>query len=290
MGRAHRLAPSRPTASESQRGARHTRGRHGHGLWRAALCSSGTRSIPAQHAFVIGAAWRVAYTMLGSLAGGEAKPQARCCCSLAVTSFLQDLRFAARMLRRAPGIAVSIAVILALGIGVNSAIFGVVDGLVLHPVNYPHPEELVFLWSYDPQGVRGTTAPANFLDWRAQAKSLSGFAAWVPTSITVTGLDRPHQVAGAAVTANFFETLGVKPVLGRTFLPGEDGLDGASSVAHTAVISYRYWQEELGGDPSVIGRTIRLDLQPSTIIGVMPRNFQFWWRPHDIWAPIPMDI
>lgn len=194
------------------------------------------------------------------------------------------------MLRRAPGITVSIAVILALGIGVNSAIFGVVDGLVLHPVNYPHPEELVFIWSYDPQRVRGTTAPANFLDWREQAKSLSGFAAWVPTSITVTGLDRPHQIAGAAVTANFFETLGAKPLLGRTFLSGEDGLDGASSVAHTAVISYRYWQQSLGGDPNVIGRTIRLDSQPSTIVGVMPENFQFWWRQDDMWAPIPMEV
>ena len=194
------------------------------------------------------------------------------------------------MLRRAPGITVSIAVILALGIGVNSAIFSVVDGLVLHPVNYPHPEELVFLWSYDPQGVRGTTAPANFLDWRAQAKSLSGFAAWVPTSITVTGLDRPHQVAGAAVTANFFETLGAKPLLGRTFRPGEDGLDGAPSVAHTAVISYRYWQQFLGGDPNVIGRTVRLDSQPSIIVGVMPRDFQFWWRPEDMWAPLPMEV
>ena len=228
--------------------------------------------------------------MLDSLADGEAKPQARCCGRIAVTSFLQDLRFAARMLRRTPGITASIVAVLALGIGANSALVAVVDGLILHPVNYPHPEELVFLWSYDPKGARGTTAPANFLDWRAQAESLSGFAAWVPTSINVTGMDRPRQLAGAAVTANFFETLGVKPVLGRTFLPGEDGLDGASSVAHTAVISYRYWQEELGGDPSVIGRTIRLDLQPSTIIGVMPRNFQFWWRPHDIWAPIPMDI
>jgi putative ABC transport system permease protein len=194
------------------------------------------------------------------------------------------------MLRRAPGITVSIAVILALGIGVNSAIFGVVDGLVLHPVNYPHSEELVFLWSYDPQRVRGKTAPANFLDWRAQAKSLSGFAAWVPTSITVTGLDRPHQIAAAGVTANFFETLGAKPLLGRTFLTGEDGLDGASSVAHPAVISYRYWQQYLGGDPNVIGRTVRLDSQPSSIVGVMPRDFQFWWRPEDMWAPLPMEV
>jgi putative ABC transport system permease protein len=194
------------------------------------------------------------------------------------------------MLRRAPGITVTIAVILALGIGVNSAIFGVVDGLVLHPVNYPHPEELVFLWSNDPQGVRGPTAPANFLDWRAQAKSLSGFAAWVPTSITVTGLDRPHQIAGGAVTANFFETLGAKPLLGRSFLPGEDGLDGASSVAHTALISYRYWQQSLGGDPNIIGRTVRLDSQPYTIVGVMPRDVQFWWRPEDMWAPLPMEV
>jgi len=204
------------------------------------------------------------------------------------------------MLRRAPGIAVSIIAILALGIGVNSAIFGVLDGLVLRPVSYPRPSELVFLWSYDPLGVRGTTAPANFVDWRAQAKTLTGLAAWVPVSVTVTGLDRPRQVGGAVVTANFFETLGVKPVLGRTFLPGEDGLSPASEinlretnaggVAHVAVISYRYWQEELGADPNVLGRTLLLDLQPYIVVGVMPPGFQFWWRPDDIWAPVHMDV
>jgi putative ABC transport system permease protein len=203
---------------------------------------------------------------------------------------VQNFRVAVRLLLRAPGIAFSIILILALGMGANSAIFGVLNGLVLRPVSYPDFENLVFLWSYDWQGVRNNTAPANFMDWRAQSKSLSDFSAWAAVSVTVTGGGRPRQIAGAAVTANFFQTLGVKPLLGRVFLPGEDGLDGGSSVAKSAIVSYRYWQEELAGDPNVLGRSIDLDFEPYTIVGVMPRDFQFWWRAHDVWTPISMDV
>jgi putative ABC transport system permease protein len=203
---------------------------------------------------------------------------------------LQNFRVAARILLRAPGIAFSIVLILALGDGANSALFGVVNGLVLQPVSYPRPETLVFLWSNDPQGARLTTSPANFLDWRTQSKTLAGFAGWVISSMTVSGRDRPRQIAGAAVTANFFQTLGVQPLVGRTFLRGEDGLDGGAAAAKSAIISYRYWQEDLGGDPNVIGRTIDLDFEPYTIVGVMPRDFQFWWRAHDVWTPISMDM
>ncbi|HEY7335982.1 MAG TPA: ABC transporter permease [Bryobacteraceae bacterium] len=206
-----------------------------------------------------------------------------------MTSLFQNLRFGARMLLRAPGISGCIVLILALGIGANSAIFGVVDCLVLHPAPYAI-DSLVFLWTYDSKGVRNSTSPANFLDLRAQSKSLTGIAAWVPTFAAASGMDRPRQVAASVVTSNFFDTLGAKPLLGRTFLRGEDGLDGAAGVAHTAVISYRYWQQDLGADPNVIGRVIELDLEPATIVGVMPPDFQFWFRPEDIWAPIHMDI
>jgi putative ABC transport system permease protein len=203
---------------------------------------------------------------------------------------LQDVRFGVRIFSRTPAITSSIILLLALGIGANSAMFSVVNELLLHPVRYPNPETLVFVWSHDPQGALSDVSPADFMDLRAQATSLGDFAAWMPTSFVVIGGERPRQLGGARVTANFFGTLGVKPILGRTFLPQEDGLDNPANAAHSVVISYRLWQEELGADPNVLGRTLRVDSVPYTIIGVAPNEFRFWWRPHDLWIPVSMNI
>lgn len=195
-----------------------------------------------------------------------------------------------RVLLRAPLVAGSIIVILGLGIGANSAMFGIVDALLLHAVHYPDPQSLVFLWSHDVQGAASDASSADFMDWRAQSKSLSELAAWMPTSFVMIGGDRPRQLTGARVTANFFRTLRVRPALGRTFLPDEDGLEHPQNAAHSVVISYRLWQEDLGADPNVLGRTIRVDSIPYTIIGVAPENFQFWWRPHDLWVPVSLNV
>ena len=131
--------------------------------------------------------------------------------------------------------------------------FSIVDALLIHPVSYPEPETLAFVWSHDSQGSLSDASAADFMDWRAQSKTLSDFAAWMPTSFVLTGGDRPRQISGARVSANFFRTLGVKPQLGRTFLPDEDGLDHPENAAHSAVISHRLWQEDLGADPKVLG-------------------------------------
>src|SRR5271166_4127175 len=147
-----------------------------------------------------------------------------------------DARFAVRIFSRTPLITLSIIVLLALGIGANSAMFSVADGLLLHPVHYQDPEKLVFVWSYDPQGALSDVSPADFMDLRTQSKSLAGLAAWIPASFVVIGGERPRQIGGARVTANLFRTLGVKPVLGRTFLPLEDGLDDPASAARSVVI------------------------------------------------------
>ncbi|MGD1095330.1 MAG: ABC transporter permease, partial [Bryobacteraceae bacterium] len=203
-------------------------------------------------------------------------------------SFLHDVRFGIRILLRTPAITASILIILAIGIGATSAMFGAADRLLLHPITYPDPSTLVFVWNYDAQGVLGGAAAANFLDWRAQAKTLTDFAVWVPTNFVLTGGDRPRQLAGARVTSNFFHTLGIRPVLGRAFLPDEDGLDNPASAANSVVISYHLWQEDLGSDPNVLGRTIRVDSIPYAIVGVMPPDFQFWWRPSNIWVPVNM--
>jgi putative ABC transport system permease protein len=203
---------------------------------------------------------------------------------------LQDARFGMRVFLRTPLITASIILLLALGIGANSAMFSVVDGLLLHPVRYQDPDKLVFVWSYDPQGALSDVSPADFMDLRARSRSLTDLAAWMPTSFVVLGGERPRQISGARVTANFFHTLGIKPVLGRTFLADEDGLDHPANAARSAIVSYRFWQQDLGADPNVLGRTLRVDSIPYTVVGVAPNDFRFWWRPHDLWIPVTMNV
>jgi putative ABC transport system permease protein len=184
----------------------------------------------------------------------------------------------------------AIVLALMLGIGANSAMFSAVDALLLRPFRYRDPATLAILWNRDAQGGTGKfISAADFLDWRAQAKSFSDLAAWRGTSYIVTGGDRPEQISGATVTANFFRTLGVKPVLGRTFLPEEDGIDRPAAASKVAVISYRMWQDTLGADPNVLGRTMKLSSNPYAIIGVLPPDFQFYSRLTNIWIPITLN-
>src|SRR5689334_10983735 len=207
-------------------------------------------------------------------------------------SLLQDVHFGARVLLRSPGMTLAVILALALGIGANTAMFSVIDALILHPLRYQNPSELVVVWDRDPQGQLRGASSGNFLDWR-KAASFSDVAGWAPSSYTLTGLDRPEQIYGARVTAGFFKTLGVKPVLGRTCLPGEDGLDGTSfpnsGTSKVAVIGYDMWQNSLSADPNVLGRTIRLNQTPYAIIGVMGPEFQFLSRRHQVWVPAVLD-
>lgn len=204
-------------------------------------------------------------------------------------ALLRDIRFGVRILLRSPGIAVAVVLALAFGIGANSAMFSVVDALLLHPVHYPDPSSLVFVWDRDAQGTKEGASAANFLDWRARAKSFSGLSAWVPTMFVVSAGDRPRQITGARVTSDFFHTLGVKPMLGRTFLPEEDGLGSAPAASRVAVIGYSFWRDNLGADPNVLRRTIQLSSIPYAIVGVMPPDFQFWWRQDNLWVPISVN-
>ncbi len=175
--------------------------------------------------------------MPGVLAGEEGGGLVR-----VMRSLLHDARFGARIFLRTPVVTACIVLLLGLGIGANSAMFSVVDGLLLHPVHYQDPDQLVFVWSHDPQGALSDVSPADFLDLREKSKSLTDIAAWMPSSFVVIGGDRPRQLGGARVTANFFRTLGVKPMLGRTFLPGEDGLANPADAARSVVISNRLLQ------------------------------------------------
>ena len=204
-------------------------------------------------------------------------------------SLLQDLRFGARILRRPVGITLAVVLALGLGIGANSAMFSVVEAVLLHPVRYENPDRLAVVWDREPEGPLSHVSAASFLDWRAEAKSFSGLAAWSANSYVLAGADRPEQITGAAVTANFFSVLGVKPILGRTFLPDEDGLDNPVNASRVCVIGYRLWQESLGGDPNVLGRAVVLNQIPYAVVGVMPPDFRFIPRTHQVWVPAALN-
>jgi putative ABC transport system permease protein len=195
----------------------------------------------------------------------------------------QDVRYGARVLTRAPAMTAVIVLALALGIGANSAMFSVVDAILMHPLSYEKPQDLSIVLDRDAQGqLRGTSA-ANFLEWR-KARSFSGLASWAP-SVNILDGEQPVQVFGARVTANMFQVLGVEPFMGRAFKDGEDGLDGSATVSKVVVISYGLWRDALGSDPNVLGRALRLSGVPFTVIGVMPQGFELVNRRHQLWVP-----
>lgn len=199
-------------------------------------------------------------------------------------SWLQDIRLTLRGIRARPAFGVTILVTLALGIGANAAIFGVVDSVLLRPLPYARPDRLVHLWeTYESRvGGRSEASYPDYLDFQSRATAFTGLAGYQGSSILVGG-DQPAVVRGGAVTANFFDLLGVKPMLGRSFLPGEDAV-GAPRVV---LLTYGAWRQRFGGDPSVIGRRITLDGGPATVIGVLPAGFQFARvGTAELWVPI----
>lgn len=202
-------------------------------------------------------------------------------------AFFPDIRCGLRIFTRTPAVTALIIVALALGIGANSAMFSVLDAMLWHPVQYADPSTLTIIWDRDSQGLLRGTSAANLLAWRS-ARSFSHVAGWTPSTYLMTNRAQPVQVRGAQVTANLFDALGVRPILGRTFLPGEDALQGGAA-ARVAVISYGLWQDALAGDPHVLGRTIVLNDTPCVVIGVMPRGFELLNARHQVWLPAVLD-
>ena len=199
----------------------------------------------------------------------------------------QDLRYAARMLRRNTGFAAVALLTLALGIGANTAIFSVVQAVLLRPLPYHDPDRLVVVMgSSTRRGGQDPSAPGTYYEWREQNKVFDSIAAAEAWDVNMTGGDRPEQVPAMHVSANLFETLGVKPFLGRTFLPEDEPL-GSHQVA---VLSYGLWQRRFGGNPSIIGTSVTLSGQPFNVVGVMPPGFRFapfWQTKAELWAPLP---
>jgi putative ABC transport system permease protein len=195
----------------------------------------------------------------------------------------RDTRYAARTLARSPGFTAAAVLALALGIGATTAIFGVVDAVLLRPLPYHEPQRLAVLLHRG----RNPVAPANFLDWKREASSFEAMGAADFWQANLTGVDTPERVMGLHVTANLLPMLGVPPLIGRLFAPDED----APGRQHTVVLGYRLWQRRFGGDPSVLGRAIVLDGEAHTVVGVMPRGFAFppfWARGAEMWAPMPL--
>ena len=206
-----------------------------------------------------------------------------------MNSLAHDLRFALRMIRNSPGFTIVAVLTLALGIGANAAIYSFVDAVLLRPLPYPHPEQIVQVWEKPPEGDRNGISTLNFLDWKNQNTVFTAMAAQTGGSATLTGVDTPVQLRGDRVSAAYFDIFGIKPLLGRTFAPDED----QPGKEHVVILSNRIWQSRFGSDPSVIGRTIHLDNQPYTIIGVLPADDPHSRGWSEIWTPLafqPQDM
>src|SRR5256714_9244758 len=198
----------------------------------------------------------------------------------------QDVRYGLRTLLKNPGFTVVAVSALALGIGANSAIFSVVNAVLLRPLPFKNPDQLVMVWGNATHlgFPKNTPAPPNFLDWQRQNTVFSGMAAMVERSFNLTGVGEPERLDGRRVSANLFDLLGIPAQLGRTFVPDDD-----RPGAHVVLLSHSLWQRRFGSDPAVIGRALSLNGESYTVIGVMPRLVQlpgFANRKDQLWVPI----
>jgi len=200
-----------------------------------------------------------------------------------MTSFWQDLRYGLRMLAKNPGFTIVAVLALALGIGANSAIFSVVNTVLLRPLPYDDPDRLIVVRETKlPQFPEFSIAPGNFLDWQKQNTVFSQLEAYRGNTYNLTGTGEPERLRGTRVTTGLFPMLGVKPAQGRNFLAEEDK-PGSGNVA---LISYGLWQRRFGGDANIIGQQLKLNDRSHTVIGIMPPGFQFPDRNVDLWAPM----
>ena len=199
---------------------------------------------------------------------------------------LQDIRYFLRMLRKNRGFTAAAVLTLALGIGANTAIFSIVYAVLLKPLPYSEPDRIMRLWMAAPEKdvSQLVFSGPNFVDVRDQSKTFLALAAHRGWPFIVTGGSQPLRVYGQRVSASLFNVLGVAPLMGRTFAPGED-IEGKDSVV---VVSNRFWRMYFGGAPDIIGRRVMVSDAPRTVIGVMPQDFQFPSPENDLWVPLAM--
>ncbi len=200
-----------------------------------------------------------------------------------MTPLIRNMKFGIRLLRKNPGFACVAILVMALGIGANTAIFSLVHAVLLEPLPFPQPDRLVQVWHVPPQTsfpgmTRFAVSAANFLDWQKQNNVFDQMALYGGAGHDITGAGKPEPIVAGAVSSNFFSVLGVAPLYGRVFLPEEDH----PGRNHEVVLSYKLWQARYASDPNVLGRSIDLDGDPYVIVGIMgpkiavPSFAQLW--------------
>jgi putative ABC transport system permease protein len=201
-----------------------------------------------------------------------------------LSQLMLDIRYGARMLRKSPGFTAVTVVTLALGIGANTAIFSVVDSVLLRPLPYKDPGRLFVVWEKPPKSTRNVVSAANFLDWREQNRVFENLVGTSNASFNLAGKDSPERVDGMRVSHDFFAMLGISPVLGRAFTPEDDRAGAPRAV----ILSHGLWQRRFASDPGVAGRSISVDGQPTTVVGILPERFGFFGAP-EMWMPLALD-
>src|ERR1700675_3403585 len=195
------------------------------------------------------------------------------------------IRQTIRSLLKSPGFTSASIIALALGIGTNTAIFSLVNTVLLRPLPYKDSGRLVMLWQRSPVGGGNDVSAADFQDWRDRSRSFEQISAVLGSSFNLTEGDQPKRVSGLRVTASFFTTLGVMPALGGAFGSEEEQPGAERSV----VLSDALWRRRFGGNRKLIGQTIHLDRQAYTVVGVMPPGFEFFGRDNELWVPLPLE-
>lgn len=202
-----------------------------------------------------------------------------------IERLIEDLRYGLRTLARSPGFAAVAILTLALGIGANTALFSVVNGVLLNPLPYPHSEELVWLAESKPNFATGSISFSNFRDWRKDNQTFSAMAVYRPYSYNLTGLGEPEQLRSMFVSSDFFSVLGVNPAAGRSFVPGEDEV-GAAPIA---MISAGFGKRKFGDSREVVGKSLTLDGKSFTIVGMIPASFKLpvaGFRGSEVYVPL----
>jgi putative ABC transport system permease protein len=204
-----------------------------------------------------------------------------------MSTLFQDLRYGARILLKQPGFTLVAVLTLAIGIGANTAIFSLVNSILLRPLPFREPDRIVRLIQASPKLGLTTwgVSQADFAAYREQNRSFESIALYTNSAINLTGAGEPERLPTSNVTADFFKVFGVNPLLGRTFAEGEDAA-GKNTVC---VISHAFWQRRFGGDPNIVGRMLNLSNNPTQIVGVMPAEFKYPRLETDLWIPLAHD-
>jgi predicted permease len=199
-----------------------------------------------------------------------------------MTTISQDLRYAIRVFLKSPGFVAVAVLTIALGIGANTTLFSVVSGVLLNPLPYPHSGQLVAVYAKTPGVDQGPIVYLNFLDWQRDTRTFSSLAAYRNQDYNVTGTAEAERLSGYMISDGFFSTLGVQPVLGRTFRPDDDQLGAAPVV----ILGGGLWMRKFGASPEVIGKSLTLNGKSYVIVGVIPPGFTFYGHDRDVYTPI----